>query len=257
MLNQFKKSLIPFVMAGYPSFEESLRYSIVLIEEGATALEVGVPYSDPLADGPVIQHAAHVALSNGTNLNTVFLLVREIKKLHPNFPIILFTYLNPILRYGLKNYVRSAVQAGADATLCVDLPPEEADAYVQFHREVNLNTVFLASPTTSPKRLKQIALFSTSFLYYVSRPGVTGEAAQVSSTLAHELNAIRAEVSLPVAVGFGISTPEQAGTVSKYADAVVIGSRFLSLMALGHEAEPQIRALARNSILAMNRGDQK
>ena len=252
-----RKGLIPFVMAGYPSFEDSLRYALALIDEGITALEIGVPFSDPLADGPVIQHAASVALSNGTNLQTVFSLVRGIKARQPNLPIVLFTYLNPLLRCGLAHYARSAVAAGAAATLCVDIPPEEADAYVQVHREANLKTIFLASPTTTQERLQRIATLSTGFLYYVSRTGVTGEAEHVSSTLAHELSAIRAHVSVPVAVGFGISTPEQAAGVAKHADAVVIGSRFLSLMASGHHAERDIRALARDSIRAMNSGDQK
>lgn len=261
MMNQFlppgRKSLIPFVMVGYPSFQESLQYALALIEEGASALEAGIPFSDPLADGPVIQQASLVALKNGTNLNSVFSFVRRVKEIHPKFPIVLFTYLNPLFRYGLKDYVRSAVEAGAAATLCVDLPPEESDEYVRLHREAKLNTVFLASPTTSQARLKRIAELSTGFLYYVSRTGVTGESEEVSSALAHELRAIRKQVSIPLAVGFGISTPKQAAAATQEADGVVIGSRFLSLMALNCNAESEIRNLARDSIEAMNAGDRK
>ena len=257
ILKPDRKALIPFVMAGYPSLEASLQHSLALIEEGVSAIEIGIPFSDPIADGPVIQNAATRALENGVNLEAVFSLVRKIKRRYPDFPIILFTYLNPILRYGLKAYARDAADAGGDATLCVDLPPEEAGEYVRLHRETKLKTVFLASPTTSRDRLRRIADLSEGFLYYVSRAGVTGETSHLSSTLAHELSLIRSQVSIPIAVGFGISNPEQAALAARDAEAVVIGSRFLTLMAKPETADFEIRDLARRSLLAMNTGSPK
>jgi tryptophan synthase alpha chain len=230
MIEKNSKSLIPFIMVGYPSYATSLRFANILAEEGVKVLEIGIPFSDPLADGPVIQRASQVALENGIGLKEVFSFVSELKTSHPALKIVLFTYLNPLLSYGLKSYAEDAVKAGANATLTVDLPPEEAFEYVQIHRQSGLKTVFLASPTTTPDRLRIIDEMSTAFVYYVSRAGVTGEAYEVSATLKQEMSVLRENVKQSIAIGFGISTPEQALQVAKLADAVVIGSRLLRLM---------------------------
>lgn len=243
-------------MAGYPSLDASERLISALIEEGIRVLEIGVPYSDPLADGPVIQAVATHALAEGTKLKDVFHLVSRIRARY-EVSIVLFSYLNPILQCGLTNYVRTAIDAGARASLAVDLPPEEAEDYLKTHREMGLQTVFLASPTTTPARLSAIAQASTGFIYYVSRTGVTGEQAHVSLSLAQELEPIRRVTQSPIAVGFGISNAQQAAQVAKEADAVVIGSRFLTLISESagiKEAETRIREFARSCLDEMNGG---
>lgn len=253
-LNKEKKSLIPFLMAGYPSLGASELLISALIEEGIQVLEIGIPYSDPLADGPVIQAVASQALAEGTKLKDVFHLVDRIRAQH-DVSIVLFSYLNPILKYGIGNFVRSAADSGARATLTVDLPPEEADSYLRLHRECGLNTVFLASPTTHPTRLPMIAQSSSGFIYYVSRAGVTGEKTDVSRSLSSELAPMRKMTDLPIAVGFGISNPKQAAYVAQSADAVVIGSRFLTLIAESSnikEAQNRIRGFARSCLDEMN-----
>jgi len=256
LFDKTRKQLVPFLMAGYPSLEASERLALALIEEGVRVLEVGVPFSDPLADGPVIQKVSARALENGVRLKDVFELVSRLRR-RSDASIVLFSYLNPLLRYGFENYTRHAVEAGIHATLAVDLPPEEAEAYLAAHEKVGLKTVFLASPTTRPSRLPLIAHASTGFIYYVSRTGVTGEREDLPETLAAQLAPLRDVTSTPIAVGFGISNAEQAAVIARSADAVVIGSRFLSLVEESSdlsEAEKRVRALARNCLAAMNGG---
>lgn len=241
-------------MAGYPSLEASEHLILAMIDEGVRFLEIGIPFSDPLADGPVIQKVSAQALRSGTHLNDVFELVARIRKRH-DASIVLFSYLNPLLHYGLENYARQAVDSGASATLAVDLPPEEAEHYLHAHEKAGLKTVFLASPTTRPERLPLIADSSTGFIYYVSRTGVTGERADLPATLASELEPIRSVTEKPIAVGFGISNAEQAAVVARSADAVVIGSRFLSIIEESPDlmtAEKRVRELARDCLNAMN-----
>lgn len=250
MLNKSQKQLIPFLMAGYPSLEASERLALALIEEGVRTLEIGVPFSDPLADGPVIQKVAARALESGTRLKDVFELIARLRRQN-DVSIVVFSYLNPLLRYGLENYVKHAIDSGASATLAVDLPPEEAHEYLNAHEKAGLKTVFLASPTTRESRLPLIAKVSSGFIYYVSRTGVTGEREDIPARLAEELAPIRSVTEKPIAVGFGISSPEQAAVVSRFADAVVIGSRFLSLIDDSPDlltAEKRVRELARGCL---------
>ena len=257
MLEQ--KGLIPFLMAGYPSLEASEKLASALIEEGSVALEIGVPFSDPLADGPVIQKAAALALENGTTLADTLAMIARLTKKHPGVPIVVFSYLNPLLQYGVDAYVAAAVKSGVAATLTVDLPPEEAASFIAAHRKGGLKNVFLASPTTTTERLRIIAESSNAFVYYVSRTGVTGEQSSLSKTLALELAEVRKHIKSPIAVGFGIATAEQAAEVAKLADAVVIGSRFLTLIDQSNgaqEAETKVRALARESVAAIRRISQ-
>ncbi|MDH4468970.1 MAG: tryptophan synthase subunit alpha [Bacteriovoracaceae bacterium] len=222
--------LIPFLMGGVPSLSETEKLASTLIESGVTILELGVPFSDPGADGVVLQNAAEVALSNKVNLSDVLGLANKIHEKYPQVAIVIFTYLNPLLAYGLENYVKTAKSCGVAATLTVDLPVEEADEYLKFHRQENLKTVFLASSTTSIERLKKINEASSAFVYFVSRNGVTGEQNSLSDHLEGQISKIKEVVTRPLVVGFGISNQEQFKTVSKMKVGVVIGSAFMRII---------------------------
>jgi tryptophan synthase alpha chain len=224
-----KKELIPFLMAGDPNLEATRLIALALVQAGVRTLELGVPFSDPLADGAVLQRSAARALAQGTDLDGVLRLAARLTAECPDLRIVLFTYLNPLLSFGLDAYVKRAARAGVTATLAVDLPLEEAAPYREAHRRAGLKTVFLASPTTSKARLSLIAAASEPFLYYVSRAGVTGEQSKLSNTLLSELKNIQESVRCPLAVGFGISTPSQAAEVAKVAHAV-IGSRIVRMV---------------------------
>ena len=234
MLNELKKNgkvgFIPFIVVGDPNLETSARAVEILIEEGADLIELGVPFSDALADGPVIQTASERASKN-TSLHDVFHFAEEILAKHPGFPFLLFTYLNPIMKMGIENFAKKAREVGIHSVLVVDLPPEEAQFYTETMAKMGVKTVFLASPTTTPERLKLVSEASTGFIYYVSRVGVTGVQSDVSSSLEVEVNKVRALTPKPIAIGFGISTGEQARQVSRLADAVVVGSAFVKLIA--------------------------
>ena len=182
-----------------------------------------MPFSDPIADGPVIQRAAARALKAGTTVPKVLDIARQIRKTS-EIPLLLFTYLNPVLRYGLDKLARDAKAAGIDGCLLTDVSVEEAEPYVAAMRAAGLDTVFLAAPTSTERRLKLVAQYSTGFVYLVSRTGVTGEQAALSESLGPLVDKMRAVTKLPLAAGFGISTPEQAGAVAKMADGVVVGS---------------------------------
>jgi tryptophan synthase alpha chain len=187
-------------------------------------IELGVPFSDPVADGPVIQRASERALAKGTTLAQVLTLAAEIRQHSQSVGMILFSYLNPILRIGLEKFCRVARAAGLDGALITDLPVEEAGVYLRRMRQHDLATVFLAAPTSPDARLKQIAQASTGFVYAVSRTGVTGACQQLPEDARSLVKRLRKYTRLPIAVGFGISTPEQFAAVGKYADAAVVGS---------------------------------
>jgi tryptophan synthase alpha chain len=215
-------------------------------------IELGVPFSDPIADGPVIQAGAERALKAGTTLHKVLEMARVIRKTS-EIPMLLFTYLNPAMRYGFEKLARDAKAAGIDGCLLTDLSVEEAAPYVKSMREAGLDTVFLAAPTSTPERLRLVAQYSTGFVYLVSRTGVTGERAAVSGLLAPLIASTRAVTNLPLAAGFGISTPEQAGAVAKIADGVVVGSALVRL--IGENAsDAQLEAFARALRNGMDHG---
>ncbi len=234
MLERFaqekRAAFIPFLVAGYPSFEITEKMIDVLVEEGADLLELGVPFSDALADGPVIQAASETASKTTQSIDRVIDFAAKIIQRHPRLPIILFTYFNPIFKLGIEKFAIQAKTAGVCATLVVDLPPEEATEYRECMKKHELKTVFLASPTTSSERIALISDASTGFIYYVSRTGVTGVQNDLSKTLDSELNHIRSLTRRPIAIGFGISKGEHAKAVSKIGDAVVVGSAFVQLM---------------------------
>lgn len=220
-----RKTLIAYVTAGDPTPEHTPRLVAALERGGCGLIELGVPFSDPIADGPVIQRGAGRSLRAGTTVRKVLTIAEQIRA-QSQIPLLLFTYMNPLLRYGLDAIGRDAKAAGVDGCLMTDLSVEEAGPYTEAMHKHGLDTVFLAAPTSTPRRLKLAARFSTGFIYLVSRTGVTGEREVLSSSVEPLLKAMRKETSLPLAVGFGISTAEQVRATAKLADGVVVGSAF-------------------------------
>ncbi len=214
---------IPYIMVGDPSLEATVDLVCALEEAGSDVVELGVPFSDPLADGPTIQAAGQRALKNGTTVVDIFDTVIAIRK-RSAIPMILMTYCNPVYRYGLGDFVKRCADVGVDGTIISDLPPEEASTYRELMHAAGLDTVFLLAPTSREGRIKTIAEASTGFVYYVSRAGVTGEQQTLSDSLGPMVEQIRSHTTLPLAVGFGISTPDHAAEVGRLADAVVVGS---------------------------------
>jgi tryptophan synthase alpha chain len=244
-----KKVLIPFLMAGVPSLTETEHLAEAMISGGAHILEIGVPFSDPGADGPILQKASEIALQQNVTLDEIFKCIKKIKAKHPHVAIVLFTYLNPILSYGLKSYVARAVTAGVNATLTVDLPIEEADEYRSVHIAGNLHTVFLASPTTSSARLEKIKEASTAFLYYVSRTGVTG----LSAAAAYDIDKLRSGIDRPIAIGFGISSAEDVSKVSQDFDGVIIGSAYMRMIMEADDATSVVRTFTQKCSNHLNK----
>jgi tryptophan synthase alpha chain len=237
-----RKALIAYITAGDPTPERTPEYVAALERGGVDLIELGVPFSDPIADGPVIQRGAERALKAGTNVIKVLQMAQQIR-LKSTIPLLLFTYLNPILRYGLDALARDAKAAGIDGCLLTDLSVEEASPYVRVMRAADLDTVFLAAPTSTPQRQKLVGEYSTGFVYLVSRTGVTGERSSVSDSIAPLVRSMRTVTKLPLAVGFGISTPEQAKSVAQLADGVVVGSAFVRIIEENGDLESFARSL--------------
>jgi tryptophan synthase alpha chain len=221
-----RRALIPYVTAGYPTREDTPALLDTLVDAGADILEVGVPFSDPVADGPTIQRSSQRALENGATLEWTIGQVRRLRAVHDT-PVVLFTYLNPVLRYGVGRFLADAAAAGADGVLVTDLPVG-VDTVLEHAIEASpLAHVRLVAPTTPPARAERIARQAQGFLYYISRAGVTGARAELREGLVREVEALRAVSHVPVAVGFGISTPDQAAEVARVADGVVVGSALI------------------------------
>lgn len=217
-------ALVAYVTCGDPNLETTRLIIHAAINSGAAVIELGVPFSDPLADGPVIQRASERALKHGTSLEQVLKLAAEIRQQSQSVGLIIFSYLNPILQMGLEKFCKVARLAGIDGALITDLPVEEANAYLIEMQKNDLAPVFLVAPTSTDERLKRIAAASRGFVYAVSRTGVTGARKQVSEDARILVRRLRKFTKLPIAVGFGISTPEQFASVGEYADAAVVGS---------------------------------
>jgi tryptophan synthase alpha chain len=217
------KGLVVYVTAGDPALQDTERLLAALDRGGADVIELGVPFSDPLADGPVIQRASERALKAGATLRRILEWLPRWRKA-ASAPLLLFSYYNPVLQFGLDNFARVARQAGADGALIVDLAPEEAEPYVAVMRAQNLDTVFLASPTSTDARLRRAAELSSGFLYLVSRTGTTGERGELAASAGELVERARRLTALPLAVGFGVSNPAQVREVQALADAAVVGS---------------------------------
>lgn len=225
-----RAAFIPYLTAGDPDLETSGRLIQALAAGGADLIELGVPFSDPIADGPVNQKAAARALESGTTLSGVLELVARHRS-EIDIPIVLFTYYNPVFSRGVEAFADQAAESGVDGILCVDLPPDEAaEDLIPACRARDIDTVFLLAPTSTRARIRDVSEVSTGFVYYVSRTGVTGVQESLTAELSKEAKRLRRRVDLPLAVGFGISTPEQVNEVSRVADGVVVGSALVRLV---------------------------
>jgi tryptophan synthase alpha chain len=229
-----RPAFVAFLTAGDPSLDRTVSAALELEAAGVDVLELGVPFSDPLADGPVIQRSSERALSRGVTLARVLDVVREIRR-KSQLPLVLFSYLNPLLQRGLERVAGEAAKAGVDGVLVTDLPPEEGEAWIAAARAAELDTIFLASPTSPDERLRRVAEASRGFVYAISRTGVTGERQALSDDARPLVARLRALTRVPVALGFGISTPEQVKEAAAAADAVVVGSALVRFL----EEHPQ------------------
>jgi tryptophan synthase alpha chain len=219
--------IVAYITAGDPSFDATLKFVLAMAEAGADVIELGVPFSDPLADGPTIQRASERALKAGATLAGVLDLVRRIRK-SSQVPLVLFSYYNPILQMGLEKFAAAASSAGADGVLVTDLTPEESADYRRILAAQHLDTIFLAAPTSDDARLMKIAAVSCGFLYLISRTGVTGARDTLADELPALLRRVRNATQLPIAVGFGISQPGHVSVLGGLADAAVVGSALVS-----------------------------
>jgi tryptophan synthase alpha chain len=224
-----RKGLIAYITAGDPTPDHTPGLVEALERGGADLIELGVPFSDPIADGPVIQRAGYRALQAGTTLRKVLEIAAAIRT-RSEVPLLLFTYLNPVMRYGIEKLAADAKAVGIDGCLLTDASVEEAGSYVEVMRSAGLDTVFLAAPTSTPRRLRLVAEYSTGFVYLVSRTGVTGERDSISGAVAPLVRAMRAVTDLPLAVGFGVSTPEHVAEIGSQAEAVVVGSAIMRVI---------------------------
>src|SRR5438477_5286419 len=235
--------IVAYITAGDPSLDATLKFVLALAEAGADVIELGVPFSDPLADGPTIQRASERALKAGTTLAGVLELVRRIRK-SSQVPLVLFSYYNPILQMGLEKFASTAAEAGADGVLATDLTPEESDDYRRILGAQHLDTIFLGAPTSTDERLAKIAACSSGFLYLISRTGVTGAKDALPDDLPALLRRARAVTHLPVAVGFGISLPGHVSVLGGLADAAVVGSALVSEIEKAKSVDGAAAALA-------------
>ena len=225
-----RPGLVVYLTAGDPDLATTQAMAIAAIDNGADVIELGVPFSDPLADGPVIQRASERAVAKGTRLTDVLGICREIRAARPNAGLILFSYLNPVLRLGLSAFARAAKAAGADGVLLTDMIVEEADEYLKLMHENGLAPVFLAAPTSPDARLKAIAENSQGFVYAISRVGITGTQSELASDAEALVKRLKQFTKLPIALGFGISTPQHVRAVAEFADAAVVGSAIVALI---------------------------
>jgi tryptophan synthase alpha chain len=237
--NRGQTALIPFLTAGDPGLDVTCELALAAEAGGADLLEIGVPFSDPMADGPTLQRAYARALEGGASLPRVLELVGRIRE-HSEMPIVLFGYYNPFFRYGLRQFTADALAVGVDGVLCVDLPPEEAGELQAATDGTDLDQIFLLAPTSDRGRIRKVAAAAKGFVYAVSVTGVTGARAELPADVPGLVERIRAWTALPVAIGFGIGVPAQAAWVASFADAAVVGSALASLI----EQHPDPRTLA-------------
>ncbi|HDZ57156.1 MAG TPA: tryptophan synthase subunit alpha [Pseudomonas xinjiangensis] len=236
-----RKALIPYVTAGDPNPEMTLPLMHALVKAGANIIELGIPFSDPMADGPVIQQAMERALLHNVSLSQVLDMVRAFRETDQTTPVVLMGYLNPVERMGYERFAQQAADAGVDGVLTVDLPPEEADEVIGFFKQHGLDCIFLLSPTTTLDRARIICERASGYVYYVSLKGVTGSSALDVTDVATKLDRLRTVTDLPIGVGFGIRDGESAAAVGQVADGVVVGSVLVSKIATYAEQPEQAR----------------
>lgn len=238
--SQGRRALIPFITAGDPAPEYTVGFMHALVEAGADVLELGVPFSDPMADGPVIQKACERALKHGVRLSHLFEMVREFRQTNTDTPVVLMGYLNPMERIGLEAFAEQAAAAGIDGVLAVDMPPEEAEELGPLLESRGLASIFLVAPTTTEERAATICAHGQGYLYYVSLKGVTGTATLDAADIAAHLAPLRGMTGLPLCVGFGIRDGASAAEVGKVADGVIVGSALVSRIAANTETPEAI-----------------
>jgi tryptophan synthase alpha chain len=242
-----RAALMPYFTIGYPDYQTSLDVIEACVAAGADLMELGIPFSDPLADGPTIQHSTQIALENGVTVARCLEAVAELRSRAVTIPLILMGYINPVLAYGLEKFVADAAQSGASGFIIPDLPPEEAGELESHCRQWGLDLVFLLPPNSSDERVRFVTGQSTGFVYLVSVLGITGERASLPVELAQFVKRVRAQTDKPLAVGFGISTPDQAAEVGQVADGVIVGSALIK--AAGQADDPA--AAARDFVLGL------
>lgn len=223
-----KSALISYITAGDPDLETTLVIMRALVRGGCDVIELGVPFSDPMADGPVIQRAVERALEHGTTLRQVLELVRRYREEDQRTPLVFMGYLNPIEAMGYEAFAKAAAEAGVDGVLTVDIPPEESADFLPALKNQGLDPIYLLAPTSDVQRIQTICAVASGFIYYVSLKGVTGSAQLDYASIQNQLNAIRAQTDLPLGVGFGVSSPETAAALAPMADAVILGSALVS-----------------------------
>ena len=236
-----RRALIPYVVAGHPTHDATVGMMQAMVEAGADIIELGVPFSDPMADGPVIQRATEAALANGTRLRDVLAAVAVFRQTDTQTPVVLMGYLNPIERMGTQRFAQAAQAAGVDGVLVVDLPPEEADELVPVWRAHGIDPIFLLAPTSTPSRIAAVAKAASGYVYYVSLNGVTGAALIDLDAVLARVESIQAVTGLPVGVGFGIRDAATAKSIAGRADAIVIGSRLIQIIEDGPVADAPVR----------------
>jgi tryptophan synthase alpha chain len=217
------KAFIPYIMAGHPSLEITKNIVLLFEECGADVVELGVPFTDPLADGPIIQRASESALQKGVTLKKVIAFVKDLRQ-STQVPLVLMTYYNPVFKYGEEMFVKDAKDAGVDGVIVPDLPPDEAGNLIRSSKKVSLDTIFLLAPTSTIDRIRKVAKASKGFIYYVPMTGITGSKLLLDGSLELLISEIRKFTDKPVAVGFGVSSPEEASSVAKVSDGVIVGS---------------------------------
>lgn len=237
-------AFIPFLTGGFPDPDTCVRMIKALADNGADVIEVGVPFSDPLADGPTIQTASRKALDRGVTPQVVFDVVGQAAK-QTTCPIVLMTYFNPVLRMGLQQFAHRAIDVGAAGVIIPDLPADEAAEWMEASASVGLDTIFLVAPTTPPDRMKLIASLSKGFLYYVSTTGVTGRACAITDEMVAQINLAKSLSPVPVAVGFGISEPDQARSLAPLVDGIIVGSAFIREIQAHDTTDDQVAAVSR------------
>ena len=255
--SQQKKALIPFITAGDPQPDVTVPVMHAMVSAGADLLEVGVPFSDPMADGPVIQAACERALKHHVTLHKVLNMVRDFRQDDAETPVILMGYLNPIEVWGYADFAQAAAAAGVDGILTVDMPPEEAAEFTAAMKEASIDTIFLLAPTSDETRMQKVSEAASGFIYYVSFKGVTGANQLDVSSVATKLKELRRHTTLPIGVGFGIRDAKTAGQVAAVADAVVVGSVLINQVADLVESPEAIPAALASTVAALRAGIDK
>jgi tryptophan synthase alpha chain len=221
--SQNKKAFIPYIMAGDPSLDDTKKIVLMFEECGADIVEIGVPFTDPLADGPTIQRASERALKNGVTLRKVIARVKDLRQ-QTQIPLVLMTYYNPIFKYGLELFIKDAKDSGVDGFIVPDLPPDEGRELIGLSKKAGLATIFLLAPTSTEERIKKVAVATSGFIYYVSITGITGSQLLLDGSIERSISNIRNITDKPIAVGFGVSAPDEAKIISRISDGVIVGS---------------------------------